>query len=104
VSDDDFARLLFRVFLILKNSGERIGEDRQRFLKIYAVGCLIGLRLLGIPLKRDTHPPAMITAVGFFSFFLQERPIWNGREEGFEPPTLVSKQRTFGKNSYFQSM
>jgi hypothetical protein len=54
VSDDDFARLFFRVFLVLKNSGERIGENRQRFLKTYAVGCLIGLRLLGIPLKLDT--------------------------------------------------
>jgi hypothetical protein len=41
VSDDDFAGFFFRVFLVFKNSGERIGEDRQRFLEIYAYSCSV---------------------------------------------------------------
>ena len=38
------------------------------------------------------HPSsATITVIGLFSFFLQERLIWNGREEEFEPPPPWSR-------------
>lgn len=52
VSDDDFAGLFSRVFLIFTNSGERIGEDPQGFPKVYAVGCLIRLCLFVEMLRR----------------------------------------------------
>ncbi len=78
MADNDFAGLFFRVFFILKNPGEWIGEDRQRFPKIYAVGCLIVPRFLGIPLKFDAHSLTIIASAGIDQDFAPGRFLYIG--------------------------
>ena len=55
MSNDDLARLIFRVLLIIENASEWVSKNRQGFFKINPVSGAISLGLLPVPLKLKTH-------------------------------------------------
>ncbi len=55
MSDDDFALLLLRMGFIIEDRRQRVGKNRGRFLKGYAMLSSVGRGFVVIPLEVKLH-------------------------------------------------